>query len=35
MTYPYPVKFANAKDKSGNAWQIGYMDEYNGTDKYA
>ena len=33
VTYPYPVKFANAKDKSGNSWQIGYMDEYAGTDK--
>lgn len=33
VTYPYPVKYASAKDKSGNAWQIGYMDEYAGTDK--
>ncbi|MGY3037743.1 homoserine O-acetyltransferase [Bradyrhizobium sp. USDA 4354] len=33
VTYPYPVKYANAKDKSGNSWQIGYMDEYAGTDK--
>ncbi|MBR0973118.1 MULTISPECIES: alpha/beta hydrolase [Bradyrhizobium] len=33
VTYPYPVKYANAKDKSGNTWQIGYMDEYAGTDK--
>jgi pimeloyl-ACP methyl ester carboxylesterase len=32
VTYPYPVKYATAKDKSGNAWQIGYMDEYAGTD---
>jgi hypothetical protein len=33
VTYPYPVKYANAKDKGGNSWQIGYMDEYAGTDK--
>ncbi|MCS3502993.1 pimeloyl-ACP methyl ester carboxylesterase [Bradyrhizobium japonicum] len=33
VTYPYPVKYANAKDKIGNTWQIGYMDEYAGTDK--
>jgi homoserine O-acetyltransferase len=33
VTYPYPVKYANAKDKSGTSWQIGYMDEYAGTDK--
>lgn len=33
VTYPYPVRYANAQDKSGNSWQIGYMDEYAGTDK--
>ena len=33
VTYPYPVKYANAKDSRGTSWQIGYMDEYNGTDK--
>ena len=33
VTYPYPVKYANAKDRSGNSWQIGYMDEYAGTDR--
>ena len=32
MTYPFPVKFSDAKDAKGNAWKIGYMDEYNGTD---
>lgn len=32
VTYPYPVKFASAKDKSGNSWQIGYMDEYAGSE---
>jgi homoserine O-acetyltransferase len=33
VTYPYPVKYANAKDKRGTSWQIGYMDEYAGNDK--
>jgi len=33
VTYPYPVKYATAKDKRGTSWQIGYMDEYAGTDK--
>lgn len=33
VTYPYPVKYATAKDKGGTSWQIGYMDEYAGTDK--
>jgi len=33
VTYPYPVKYAAAKDKRGTSWQIGYMDEYAGTDK--
>ena len=32
VTYPFPVKYATAKDGTGKAWQIGYMDEYNGTD---
>ena len=33
MTYPFPVKYATAKDSTGTSWQIGYMDEYAGTDK--
>jgi pimeloyl-ACP methyl ester carboxylesterase len=33
VTYPYPVKYATSKDKRGTSWQIGYMDEYAGTDK--
>ncbi|MGY2847679.1 homoserine O-acetyltransferase [Bradyrhizobium sp. USDA 4509] len=33
VTYPYPVKYANAKDAKGTTWQIGYMDEYYGTEK--
>src|SRR3954462_15418416 len=33
VTYPYPVKYATAKDKSGTSWQIGYMDEYAGTNR--
>lgn len=33
VTYPYPVKYANAKDSRGTSWQIGYMDEYAGSDK--
>jgi homoserine O-acetyltransferase len=32
VTYPFPVKYASAKDGTGTSWQIGYMDEYNGTD---
>jgi pimeloyl-ACP methyl ester carboxylesterase len=32
VTYPFPVKYATAKDGTGSAWQIGYMDEYNGID---
>jgi homoserine O-acetyltransferase/O-succinyltransferase len=35
VTYPYPVKYANAKDAKGTTWQIGYMDEYAGTEKDA
>ncbi len=31
MTYPFPVKFTDAKDKKGTVWKIGYMDEYSGT----
>ncbi len=27
------VKYATAKDDQGTSWQIGYMDEYAGTDK--
>ncbi|MGY2990035.1 alpha/beta hydrolase [Bradyrhizobium sp. USDA 4508] len=33
VTYPYPVKYANAKDAKGTTWQIGYMDEYYGSEK--
>lgn len=33
VTYPYPVKYATAKDDHGTSWQIGYMDEYAGTEK--
>ena len=33
VTYPYPVKYAAAKDGHGTSWQIGYMDEYAGTAK--
>ncbi|MGY4178491.1 homoserine O-acetyltransferase [Bradyrhizobium sp. USDA 4518] len=33
VTYPYPVKYANAKDAKGTIWQIGYMDEYYGSEK--
>ncbi|HME24855.1 MAG TPA: alpha/beta hydrolase [Acetobacteraceae bacterium] len=33
VTYPFPVKYTTAKDSTGQTWQIGYMDEYNGTDK--
>jgi homoserine O-acetyltransferase len=33
VTYPYPVKYATAKDSRGTSWQIGYMDGYAGTDK--
>jgi len=33
VTYPYPVKYANVNDSTGTTWQIGYMDEYAGTDK--
>ena len=33
VTYPYPVKYATAQDKRGTSWQIGYMDEYAGTEK--
>jgi homoserine acetyltransferase len=32
VTYPFPVKYATVKDGSGTSWQIGYMDEYAGTD---
>ena len=33
VTYPFPVKYATAKDSTGTSWQIGYMDEYAGTDQ--
>jgi homoserine acetyltransferase len=32
VTYPFPVKYADVKDGNGTTWQIGYMDEYAGTD---
>jgi len=32
VTYPFPVKFAKAKDGHGTEWNIGYMDEYAGAD---
>jgi homoserine O-acetyltransferase/O-succinyltransferase len=32
VTYPFPVKYATVKDGTGTSWQIGYMDEYAGTD---
>ena len=31
VTYPFPVKFTKAKDGHGTVWNIGYMDEYDGT----
>jgi len=33
VTYPYPVKYADVKDGAGTTWQIGYMDEYAGSEK--
>ena len=33
VTYPFPVKYATVKDSNGTSWQIGYMDEYAGTDQ--
>ena len=32
VTYPFPVKYKTAKDSKGTSWEIGYMDEYAGTD---
>ncbi len=32
FTYPFPVKYATGKDSRGESWEIGYMDEYNGSD---
>jgi homoserine O-acetyltransferase/O-succinyltransferase len=32
VTYPFPVKYKTAKDSTGTSWEIGYMDEYAGTD---
>lgn len=32
VTYPFPVKYATVKDGGGTSWQIGYMDEYAGTE---
>ena len=33
VTYPFPVKYAEAKDKRGQTWKIAYMDEYSGRQK--
>lgn len=33
MVSPFPVKYANAKDRNGIDWQIGYMDEYCGKER--
>ena len=32
VTYPFPVKYKTVKDSTGTSWEIGYMDEYAGTD---
>jgi homoserine O-acetyltransferase len=32
VTYPFSVKYATVEDSTGTSWQIGYMDEYAGTD---
>ncbi|MGE4373725.1 MAG: alpha/beta hydrolase [Xanthobacter sp.] len=32
VTYPFPVKKAKVKDGQGVEWDIGYIDEYDGTD---
>ncbi|MFG1477595.1 alpha/beta hydrolase [Xanthobacter sp. V4C-4] len=32
VTYPFPVKKTKVKDGQGVEWDIGYMDEYAGTD---
>jgi len=32
MVYPFPVKYATGADAKGRDWEIGYMDEYAGTD---
>ncbi|MEP9348884.1 alpha/beta hydrolase [Xanthobacter sp. KR7-225] len=32
VTYPFPVKKTKVKDSRGVEWDIGYMDEYAGTD---
>ena len=31
MVSPFPVKYANVKDKRGIEWEIGYMDVKCGT----
>ena len=33
VTYPFPVKFATAKDDLGRVWEIGYMDVYEGSEQ--
>lgn len=33
MVPPFPAKFAKAKDKNGVEWEVGYMDEYCGTER--
>lgn len=30
VVYPFPVKYAKAKDAQGTEWEIAYMDEYAG-----
>ncbi len=32
VTYPFPVKKTKVKDSRGVEWDVGYMDEYSGTD---
>ena len=32
MVYPFPVKFETGTDALGRAWEIGFMDEYTGSD---
>lgn len=33
VVYPFPVKYKKGKDSRGVAWEIGYMDEYEGDKK--
>lgn len=32
VTYPFPVKYADVRDRRGRPWTIGYMDEYAGNE---